>query len=92
MDKGLINVMEEIVEILVATFMMSPEYQIFCHRQKCRNDIVALSLNKLPSHYVMTQEARKFIFEQLNKEENRKWINKQIIQAIHMIGKYPKHN
>jgi competence protein ComFB len=92
MDKGLINVMEEIVKILVNTFMMSPEYQTFCHCQRCKNDITALSLNKLPSHYVTTQEARNVIFEHLNREENRKWINKRIIQAIHVIGKYPKHN
>lgn len=29
---------------------MSPDYQTFCHCQKCRIDITALSLNNLPSY------------------------------------------
>ena len=91
MKKGYINVMEEIVSTLVTILMMSPDYQIFCHCQKCRNDITALALNNLPSHYVTTQDGREYIFEQLNREENRKWINKRIIAAIHVVGKYPKH-
>jgi competence protein ComFB len=85
------NVMEEIVSTLVTVLMVSPDYQTFCQCRKCRNDITALSLNNLPSHYVTTEEGRKMVFEQLNTEDNRKWMNKRIINAIHMVGKYPKH-
>ncbi len=92
MEKGFINVMEEIVTTLVNVIMMSPDYQTFCHCRQCRNDIIALSLNNLPTHYVTRDEGREFVFEQLNREENRKWLNKKIIQAIHVVGKYPKHN
>jgi competence protein ComFB len=91
MVKGYINIMEEIVSTLVNVWMMSPDYQTFCHCQKCRDDITALSLNNLPSHYVTTKDGREIVFEQLNREENRKWINKRIIEAIHIVGKYPKH-
>ncbi|WML48112.1 late competence development ComFB family protein [Neobacillus sp. PS3-34] len=92
MNKELINVMEEIVTTLVTVSMLSPDYQTFCQCNKCRNDIMALSLNTLPSHYVTTEEGRKLVFEQLNTNENRKWINKRIISAIHTVGKYPKHD
>lgn len=91
MEKDYINVMEEIVSTLVNMLMVSPDYQTFCQCSKCRNEIISLSLNSLPSHYVTTEEGRKMIFEQLNTIENRKWINKRIISAIHTVGKYPKH-
>ncbi|WP_251040946.1 late competence development ComFB family protein [Bacillus sp. ISL-45] len=86
-----VNVMEEVVSTLVNVLMMSPDYQTFCNCQKCRNDIIAISLNTLPSHYVTTEDGRKMVYEQLNTQENRSWINKRIISAIHLVGKYPKH-
>ncbi|WP_226677898.1 MULTISPECIES: late competence development ComFB family protein [Bacillaceae] len=86
-----VNVMEEVVSTLVNVLMMSPDYQTFCNCQKCRNDIIAISLNTLPSHYVTTEDGRKMVYEQLNTQENRAWINKRIISAIHLVGKYPKH-
>lgn len=91
MDNGFVNVMEEIVSTLVTILMTSPDYQTFCQCQKCRNDIIALSLNTLPCHYVTTESGRMLVFEQLNTNENRRWINKRIISAIHTVGKYPKH-
>jgi competence protein ComFB len=83
--------MEEIVSTLVTVLMMSPEYQTFCHCPKCRNDIISLSLNTLPCHYVTTMDGRAHIFEMLNTVENRRWINKRIISEIHTVGKYPHH-
>ena len=91
MNIDYVNVMEEVVSTLVNVLMMSPDYQTFCNCQKCRNDIIAISLNTLPSHYVTTEDGRKVVFEQLNTQENRAWINKRIISAIHLVGKYPKH-
>lgn len=92
MEIGYTNVMEEVVATLVNVYMMSPDYQTFCHCQKCRNDIIALSLNNLPTHYVTSDEGRKFVFEYLNKEDTRKWMNRKITQSIHVVGKYPKHD
>jgi competence protein ComFB len=91
MNTPYVNIMEEIVSTLVNILMLSPDYQTFCQCEKCRNDIITLSLNNLPCHYVTTDEGRRRVFEQLNTVENRKWINKRIIQAIHAVGKYPKH-
>ncbi|RDI45781.1 late competence development ComFB family protein [Falsibacillus pallidus] len=85
------NVMEEIVSALVTMYMKGPEYQTFCKCEKCTNDIIALSLNSLPSHYVTTEDGRKLTFEMLNTVENRSWINKRIIKAIYVVGKFPKH-
>ncbi|MFJ7682855.1 late competence development ComFB family protein [Peribacillus butanolivorans] len=92
MEREYTNVMEEIVVTWVQILMAGMEYQTFCSCNKCKNDIITLSLNALPNYYVTTEEGRKRIFENLNTDENRKWINKRLISAIHVVGKFPKHN
>lgn len=92
MDRPYLNVMEEIVETLVNIAMLGPDYGMFCKCQKCRTDIVALTLNTLPSHYVTSDDTRTTVFEQLNKPEQRRWINKRITSSIYVVGKYPKHS
>ncbi|WP_318246225.1 late competence development ComFB family protein [Bacillus sp. PS06] len=91
MAKRYSNVMEELVETLVTVQMLGSDFQVFCKCEKCRTDIIALSLNSLPSHYVTTEEGRQSVFERLNTKENLKWINKRIISSIYLVGKYPNH-
>lgn len=91
MEREFLNVIEEIVSTWVQILMSGTEYQTFCKCNKCKNDIITLSLNNLPNYYVTTEEGRKKVFMQLNTEENRRWINKRIISAIHVVGKYPQH-
>jgi competence protein ComFB len=90
--KDYTNTMEEIVETLVYILMSGTEYRTFCNCKKCKTDIIALALNSLPSHYVTTSENRERVIKSLNEEGMRRWINKRIISAIHIVGKYPKHN
>ena len=85
----LTNVMEEIVQGIVRVLMRGPEYQTFCKCSQCENDIIALSLNTMPAHYVTTKKGRKAVFERMNTKENREWINKRIIHSIHTVEKYP---
>ncbi|RLQ96233.1 late competence development ComFB family protein [Falsibacillus albus] len=91
MEIKYVNVMEEIVSAIVTMLLTGSEYQTFCKCDKCKNDIIALSLNTLPSHYVTTNEGRELTFNNLNTTENRNWINKRIIKSIYVVGKYPKH-
>ncbi|WP_019243742.1 MULTISPECIES: late competence development ComFB family protein [Bacillus] len=91
MERNYVNVMEEIVATLVTILLTGPEYQTFCHCDKCRTEVIVLSLNNLPNHYVSDEESRKNAYDQLNTPENLKWINKRIISAIYTVGKYPKH-
>jgi competence protein ComFB len=85
------NVMEEIVSTLVNILMSGSDYATFCKCEKCSTDITALALNTLPAHYVTSDETRKHVFEQLNQSKERHWINKRIISAIYIVGKYPHH-
>ncbi|WP_332646384.1 late competence development ComFB family protein [Lysinibacillus sp. 54212] len=88
----LVNVTEEIVRGLVSFLLHGTEYQTFCHCEQCEMDIVAIALNALPPKYVASKESRDAAFERLNTPEHIEEINKQIIRAIHIVGRNPRHN
>lgn len=87
----LVNVTEEIVRGLVSFLLHGTEYQTFCHCEQCEMDIVAIALNALPQKYVASNESRDAAFERLNTPKNIEEINKQIIRAIHIVGRNPRH-
>ena len=87
----LVNVMEEIVRGLVSFLLHGVEYQTFCHCEQCEMDVNAIALNALPTRYIVSPKSRDFVFEQLNTPENLEEINKQIIRAIHIVNRYPRH-
>ncbi|HEY4623658.1 late competence development ComFB family protein [Solibacillus sp. FSL R7-0668] len=87
----LINVTEEIVRGLVSFLLHGVEYQTFCHCEQCEMDVNAIALNALPTRYVASEKARDAVFKQLNTPENIEEINKQIIHALHIVGRNPRH-
>ena len=87
----LVNVTEEIVLGLVKFLLHGTEYQTFCHCKSCELEIAAYALNNLPPYYVTTSANREEAFDQLKTSKNIQQINKQIIIAIHEIGKPPNH-
>ncbi|MEK4254225.1 MULTISPECIES: late competence development ComFB family protein [Ureibacillus] len=87
----LVNVMEEIVSGLVRYFLRSVEYQTFCNCEECELNIVANVLNNLPTYYVVSLNAREEAFKELKDSRNIENINKEIIRAIHAVGKRSGH-
>lgn len=87
----LVNVTEEIVRGLVSFLLHGVEYQTFCHCEQCEMDVNVIALNALPPRYVASEKARDEVFKQLNTSEKIEEINKQIIRALHMVGRYPRH-
>lgn len=87
----LTNVTEEIVRGLVSFLLRGPEYQTFCRCYQCELDTVALALNALPTRYVASVDSRNRAFKNLNSPEMIEEINRQIIRAIHIVGKNPNH-
>ena len=63
MQNGYKNIMEEIVETFVDILLSGTEYPTFCKCKKCRNDIIAYSLNSLPPQYATNEENRDRIFD-----------------------------
>ena len=90
-DPILVNVTEEIVRGLVSFLLRGPEYQTFCKCETCELDTAALTLNALPSKYVTSMEARDEAFKEMNTPESIERINKEIIHALHVVNKYPRH-
>lgn len=89
--RKLVNVTEEIVHGLVSFLLHGNEYQTFCHCEQCELDIVAITLNSLPSKYVATEKSRDEAFKALNTPDKIEEINKQIIRSIHIVGRNPNH-
>ena len=90
-ETDIVNVTEEIVRGLVSFMLQSPEYQMFCHCKECELEVVAMTLNTLPSKYVVSKAARNNAFEYFNRPENIEYINKQIIRALHVVSKKGNH-
>ncbi|WP_341300706.1 late competence development ComFB family protein [Lysinibacillus sp. FSL H8-0500] len=90
-DPILVNVTEEIVRGLVSFLLRGPEYQTFCKCKNCELDTVAFTLNALPSKYVTSMETRDEAFREMNTPENIERINKEIIHALHVVNKHPRH-
>ncbi|KGR91810.1 hypothetical protein CD30_04330 [Ureibacillus massiliensis 4400831 = CIP 108448 = CCUG 49529] len=88
----LVNVTEEIVHGLVRFLLFGPEYQTFCHCEKCEMEIAAYTLNRLPSNYVSTAEAREEVYNKLNNPIYISLLNKEIIRAIYAVGKSQNHS
>lgn len=87
----LVNVMEEIITGLVRFYLRSPEYQTFCHCEECEVNIIAKVLNDLPPYYVTTVDDRNKAFNDLKDPDKIEEINKEIIHAIHAVGKRNNH-
>ena len=87
----LVNVTEEIVRGLVSFLLHGVEYQTFCHCEQCQMDVNAIALNALPARYVASEKARDVVFKQLNTPESIEEINKQIIRALHIVSRNPRH-
>jgi len=87
----LVNVTEEIVRGLVKFLLFGPEYQTFCHCEKCEMNILADVLNKLPSNYVSNEKTRSEVYKKLNTPIYINIVNKEIIRSIYNVGKNPGH-
>lgn len=82
------NHMEDCIQALVGQIM--PEYDV-CQCEKCRLDVMALVLNRLPSHYVVTPRGALFAQVDTTLPQNQTNALTAVIQAIMMVQKRPKH-
>lgn len=62
-----------------------------CKCEKCRNDIIALTLNQLSPKYVVTREGELYArLTELSNEEERE-ILIAIAKSAQMVKDHPKH-
>ena len=86
----LTNITEVLVEQKLDSLFRSSHYT-GCTCTQCKEDIMAITLNKLPPHYVSTD--RGALFERANQHgllfENE--VLPHLIRAIQLVENSPRH-
>lgn len=86
---GLINLMEETVLEKIDQLLPNTEY---CKCDKCRMDIAAYALNRLPAHYVQSMKGKvlyRFEADQIQRDIE---VTVAVSKGIEIVGKSPHKN
>lgn len=83
------NHMEDMVEDILENLLS--ERNDICKCQKCKLDITALALNKLPAKYVVTERGR--VYSKLAELELQLKVDvlRELIKAMELIKNNPRH-
>ena len=86
---GIHNYMEDIVENVIDDVLFKRDD--LCKCEKCKLDVMAWSLNRLPSKYIATQKGRVYAkLEELNCQFNTD-VTREIAQGIDQVKGNPRH-
>lgn len=83
------NYMEDLVEDILENLLSKRDD--VCNCKKCKSDIAALALNKLPCKYVVTQKGR--VYTKLAELELQLRIDivKELVKAMERVKSSPQH-
>lgn len=84
----LVNLMVEAVNENIDSVLGAYEC---CKCDKCRTDITALALNKLPPRYVVRTSGAALTRFTLGREQERAEVITAIVKAVDVISKNPRH-
>ncbi|PKR86266.1 late competence development ComFB family protein [Heyndrickxia camelliae] len=80
------NVMEEIVKNVLDENI--EQLHLSCTCKRCRNDILAISLNKLPPHYIVNKDSSPYIRAAYTADrQGATNILSTVIQAAEIVAK-----
>lgn len=85
----LINVMEVLVNETVEEVLKANKK--FCDCQRCKLDIAAIALNKLPTSYVVTLEGEVLLRTGSLKQQFKIDIIRAVTEALEVVSKRPHH-
>lgn len=85
----LINVMEILVNDTIEDILKANEN--LCKCQRCKLDIAAIALNKLPASYVVTLEGEVLLRTGALKQQFKVDIIRDVTEAIEIVSKRPHH-
>jgi len=63
-----------------------------CKCDKCRMDIMALALNRLPPRYAVRTSGAALTRFTLSREQEKAEVITAIVQAVEVISQNPRHN
>lgn len=83
---GLINLMEETVMNKIDQLWPETEY---CKCERCRMDIAAYALNRLPAQYVQSLKGKIYYRFESNQIQRDIEVTVAVSQGIEIVGKAP---
>ena len=83
------NYMEDIVKQVLDDLLV--DKKDICQCQRCKLDIIALALNRLPGKYVVTDKGRMYTKLKEQEIQFRTDVIRELIKAIALVGKKPLH-
>ncbi|MGB8955945.1 MAG: late competence development ComFB family protein [Tumebacillaceae bacterium] len=84
-----VNLMERITaEVLDEQW---PNINVPCHCDVCKNDVLALALNMLPTRYVTNDKGRLIVQLRMSEEQASADILREIAKAGIIVGAKPSH-
>ena len=86
---GIRNCTEDVAEQLLD--IVFEEYPEACQCEKCRRDIVALALNKLPPHYVSTDKGTVIVKTALWQSQLKIDVLAALTNAVEIVSKDVRH-
>lgn len=85
--------LKNIIEDIVADFLnvvLALRYDI-CTCDMCKNDMLAYVLSRVPARYVTTEQGSLHTIIEQTKAEHQAQIGREIIKAIEIVSKNPRH-
>lgn len=86
---GIHNYMEDVVKDMLEELILKREN--ICKCEKCKFDMIAWALNRLPAKYVVSDKGRIFTKLQEVEIQFRADVVRELTKAISHISKNPQH-
>ncbi len=83
------NLMEEVVNLSLEDVWKDEK---MCKCEKCRLDILAQSLNNLPTRYLVTDRGHAFSKTEFLELQKNIDVIKELAVAVRMVKNNPRHN
>ncbi|PWK12856.1 late competence development ComFB family protein [Tumebacillus permanentifrigoris] len=84
-----VNLMERIVEEVLAT--QWNHLRMPCACDLCKNDVMALALNALPTRYVAHDKGRMIVLVRMMDEQYQADVLREISRAAVIVASKPSH-
>lgn len=84
------NMMELIVDEVIEDLLKVPSLDV-CKCDRCHMDIKALSLNRLPPKYVVTQRGEVYAKLDVFRNQIRVDVLTAVVEAIEIVKQNPSH-
>lgn len=84
-----VNIMEKVVQEALQEYVAGNELR--CECEKCRADILVLTLNRIPPKYVSTPAGEMYVKALYLNPQNKMDVMREITRSVLIVGENPRH-